>query len=104
MNLIYLLQDGNTALLKACRSQRWNIARMLINSPDIRINICDNSGSTPLFVCVSGNCYDMAELLLKKNADLNGVRVSFTVINSVIILLCSILLIFWMKCRLCPTQ
>ena len=80
MNLVYLLQDGNTALLKACRSHRWNITKMLINSPNININICDNSGNTPLFVCVSENCYEIAELLLKKGADLNGVRVSFTAI------------------------
>ena len=80
MNFICFLQDGNTALLKACRSQRWNIAKMLISCPDISIDICDNSGTTPLFVCVSENCYEIAELLLKKGAELNGMRVSFTVI------------------------
>ena len=55
---------------------------MLLDQSNIDLEKGDSSGTTPLFAAISENNYEITDLLLKKGADLNKVRVSVLIMES----------------------
>ena len=55
-----------TALLIACRYNRYEIIKKLLTIHDLDVNIADNDGFTPLLKAIRFHYYDVVKLLLEK--------------------------------------
>jgi len=63
---------GDTPLMVACYRRYWNIAKVLLESPNIDINATGNGGMSALnFVCYYGGAAFLLQLLEHLQLDIN---------------------------------
>ncbi|KIW28009.1 uncharacterized protein PV07_07701 [Cladophialophora immunda] len=62
---------GRSPLAKTCISSHAAIARQLLASPRVDVNLRDNKGRTPIFYAVQLGSLELTELLLQAGADLD---------------------------------
>jgi len=65
-------EDGITALMKACRKNHANVALVLLERPDIKVNLANNSGTTALSLASAFGLPGVVKKLFEKGANVNA--------------------------------
>jgi ankyrin repeat protein len=67
-------EKGNTALIKACQSQQENLVKLLLQQPNIRVNIRNREGATALYYAVDGEDLTILRALLDSHKITDNTR------------------------------
>ena len=65
------LSENDKLLLKAINENNFEDVKQLLNSSDVRINVCDDNGMTPLQHSAYKGNYEISKYLIERGADVN---------------------------------
>lgn len=69
-----VLDNGDTPLTWALRSESWDVAAVLLDAPGINVNLENRLGETPLMLAVIKNRSEEVEKLIKLGASVNKTK------------------------------
>lgn len=64
-------EDGQTGLLLAIRAENWQVAQLLAAHPELKVDLANGHGETPLMMAALRGRLDLMRTLLQRGAAVN---------------------------------